>query len=428
VYRGGTVGGLVHGGVWVRLTLLAVGSRGDVQPTLAVGRELADGGQDVRIVTHPTHERLCALAGVPFFPLAEGPLAATKEVRTGRSWGRWRGHALVIWPAFAWDARAVVRERLDQVLQASAGSDAIIASAAATLLGWQTADYFGIPLIRVAIDQPLRLVALHGPLTRAARKAIWLWYRTWLNGARNDVGLPKLGTREPIGQLEQRRVLWLRAYSPAVGPMPVASRDWVRATGFWFIDRPVDPPPPPELVSFVDAGPPPLCIGFGGLELDDPRPMIRLAIGALAGRRGVLVHHAFGKRGYELPANVFGVGSVPHDWLLPRCAAVVHHCGSGTVGAALRAGAPTVPVPHAGFQMRWARRLHELGVATEPIPDRRLNVNNLRAGLTEATDDSGIRHRVAALQRVVAAERGTAKARRLIEEYLDQSCWTKRSA
>jgi UDP:flavonoid glycosyltransferase YjiC (YdhE family) len=402
----------------VRLTLIAVGSRGDVQYMLALGRELDDGGHDVRIVTHPPHEQLCVQAGVPFFPLANGRLGVTKEVRLAQGWGRWRGHAVVFAGLMAFDARAVARERLAQVVHAGAGSDAIIASAGATLLGWQLADYLDVPLVRVSPD-PSRLLTLHGPLTRAARNAIWLWCRTWLNSARIDLGMPKLGTREPIGQLAQRRALWLRPYSPELWQVPSASQDWVHATGFWFIDGWLDPPPTPELVSFIDAGPPPLCIGFGSLEVDDPRPMIRLACSALDGRRGVLVHHAFGERAYELPANVFGVGSVPYDWLFARCAAVVHHCGSGTAGAALRAGAPTVPVPHAAFQMRWARRLHELGVATAPIPERRLTVDNLRAALTEVADPE-MRRRVAALQRHVAAERGTATARRLIEEYLDR--------
>lgn len=405
----------------VRVTLLAVGTRGDAQYMLALGRELLDAGHDVRIVTHPAHEGFCALAGVPFLPLADSRMAATEAMRTGRSWGRWRTHPRVLLAAFLWDARVLARERLRQVVEGSAGSDAIIASAAATLLGWQAADYFGVPLVRVWPDQIAPLLESHGPLPRAARKLIWLWFRTWLNRARNDIGLPELGTLDPVGQFEQQRVLQLHPYSPAVWTTPVEPRAWVLATGFWFIDRPLDPPPSPELVSFVDAGPPPLCIGFGSLEVDDPEPMIRLATGALAGRRGVLVHHALSERNFELPANVFGVSGVPYDWLFPRCTAVVHHCGSGTVAAALRAGVPTVPVPHARFQMRWAQRLHELGVATEPIPDRRLNVDNLRAALTQATADSGMRDRVAALQRVVVAERGTATARRLIEEYVDKT-------
>jgi UDP:flavonoid glycosyltransferase YjiC (YdhE family) len=404
----------------MRLTLLAIGTRGDVQPMLALGCELQSAGHEVRILTHPRYEQLTTLAGLPFARLSQGPVASGQATLAGTEWERLRSHPAGTWAAFAQDARAVVRKRLLEVTTSCERSDAIIASTLATILGWQAADHLGVPLIRVAIDEPPALSDSHGPLMRAARTAIWPMPRAWLNSARTDVGLSKLRGAEPLGQLERRRVLFLRAYSPAVGAKPAAARDWIRATGFWRLTRAIDPPPTPELVAFLDAGPPPVCIDFGSMAKDDPARMIRLAVDALGplGRRGVLIHRAFDRQCSELPADILGVGAVPHDWLLPRCAAVVHHCGSGTVAATLHAGVPTIPVPHVGVQCRWAQRLHGLGVATVPIPQYRLRADNLHARLIDATGSSGMQRRATALQHVVASETGTSTAARLIATYL----------
>jgi UDP:flavonoid glycosyltransferase YjiC (YdhE family) len=404
----------------MQLTLLAIGTRGDVQPMLALGCELVTAGHEVRILTHPRYEQLTALAGLPFAPLSQGPVASGQATLAGTEWERLRSHGPGTLAAFAQDARAVVRKRLLEVTASSERSDAIIASMLATILGWQAADHLGVPLIRVAIDEPPPLADSQTPLLRAARTAIWPMPRAWLNSARADVGLGKLRGAEPLAQLERRRVLFLRAYSPAVGATPAATRDWVKATGFWRLGRSIDPPPTPELASFVEAGSPPVCIDFGSMAKDDPARMIRLAVDTLRplGRRGVLIHRAFGPHLGELPENIFGVAAVPHDWLLPRCAAVVHHCGSGTVAAALHAGVPTVPVPHVGAQFRWAQRLHELGVASSPIPQYRLRAENLCARLIEVTADSRMRTRATALQRLVAGETGTTTAARLIATYL----------
>lgn len=414
----------------MKVTLLTVGSRGDVQPMLALGCELAVAGHDVRMATHPRFEPLAARVGVPFARLAEGRVGAGPATPEGRRWVQSGSRYLPTWAAYLQDARTVARERLADALRACAGSDAIIASDLATLVGRQMADHFKRPLIRVNLNLPARLKGWHGAIPNALRKAIWRVARAWLNGVRKDVGLSELPTREPISELDKRGTLSLRAYSPAVGPLPLPGRDWIHVTGYWFLDQRIDPDPSPELVKFVDADSPPVCIDFGSMADADPRRTTRLAIEALerARRRGILIHGPYRKSGVRLPASMLGVDAAPHDWLFGRCAAIVHHAGAGTTAAALRAGVPSVPVPHTEDQLRWARRIHALGVASAPIRRLRLTADDLYKGVAAVTDGPGTKRSAAMLRETIKTENGTANARQIIEEYLERGSGPEMSA
>ena len=122
-----------------------------------------------------------------------------------------------------------------------------------------------------------------------------------------------------------------------------------------------------------------------------------------------------GLDGAELSANMFVLDSVPHAWLFPRVSAVVHHGGSGTTGAGLRAGVPSVLVPHMGDQPFWAKRVVELGVGPQPVPRRQLNADRLAAAITGAVTDPGIQASASALGERIRAEDGIGRAIDIIE-------------
>jgi sterol 3beta-glucosyltransferase len=112
--------------------------------------------------------------------------------------------------------------------------------------------------------------------------------------------------------------------------------------------------------------------------------------------------------------DVLLVGDLPHDWLFPRMAAVVHHAGAGTTGAGLRAGVPAVPVPVLVDQPFWADRLHRLGVAPHPLPMHELTADNLAGALRSCLDRSTYRERAAELASRIGAEDGPAVVLSLI--------------
>lgn len=170
--------------------------------------------------------------------------------------------------------------------------------------------------------------------------------------------------------------------------------------------------PPADLDVFLSTGPPPVYVGFGSMAGDAPERATSLVAEALerAGHRGI-VAGAVG----DLPPTVIGAGSVPHEWLFPRTAAVVHHGGAGTTAAVVRAGVPSVVVPFMGDQPFWGRRVHALGVAPAPIPRKRLTVARLADAIRVAATDGDMRRKAEMLGETVSAEDGIGRAVSVLE-------------
>lgn len=405
----------------MRVTILTLGSRGDVQPFLAFGLGLASAGHEVCVATHLKYKPLVDRVGLEFAPLAEGRLSAGPSTIEGRRWMERGSRRLPTWVGFVKDARSVARRRLSDAIEASKRADAIVASNLATLLGWQMADRFGVPLVRVRLNPPRsRAGRPNGPVAAGARQAAWLAARPWLQSVRHDVGLPPPPRRQPFAELDRRELLVLYPCSPTVTAKPARAGDHVNITGYWFLERDLDQSPPVELFEFLDAGPPPVCVGFGSMLDSDPAATAGSAIDALrrAGARGILLAGQYGLRAGDVPEDIFVLDSVSHHWLFPRCSAVVHHAAAGTTAAALRAGVPSVPVPHMSDQFTWARRIHELGVSTPPMRRRELSADRLHKAIAIASTDRAMRRRAADLGERIRAEDGVARAVELFDRHV----------
>jgi UDP:flavonoid glycosyltransferase YjiC (YdhE family) len=137
---------------------------------------------------------------------------------------------------------------------------------------------------------------------------------------------------------------------------------------------------------------------------------------ARAGQRGVLSSGWGGLKKDELPETVFMIGSMPHNWLFPKMAAVVHHGGVGTTAAGLRAGIPAIVTPYFGDQPFWGQRVYKLGVGPKPIPRRRLTVDRLAKSIHCAVSDTAMRENAALLGEHIRAENGIARAVAVIEQ------------
>ncbi|HSG45608.1 MAG TPA: glycosyltransferase, partial [Anaerolineales bacterium] len=209
------------------------------------------------------------------------------------------------------------------------------------------------------------------------------------------------------------------SYSPIISPRPPDWGDNIHLCGYWFLDPVPDWQPPARLVSFLEAGPPPVYIGFGSMANRTPQKTAQLVQEALelSGQRGILAAGWGGLDNANLPDNTFALDSVPHAWLFPRMAAVVHHGGAGTTGAGFRAGVPSILVPHLGDQPFWAKRVTELGVGPQPIPRKKLTAEQLAAAITIATTDQNMRARAATLGKRIRAEDGVARAIEIIEGF-----------
>ena len=399
----------------MRVAVLTVGSRGDVQPFVAFGSALREAGHEVRLCTHPRFEPLVRGRGLDFHALAEGALSRGQETEEGRRWADRGSRRMPTWVGLLRDARSVAPQRMRDAAAGTADADVIVATNLTQVLGWQLARERGVPLVRTLLNAPAYWMSRRTsrPAAAAVRQAAWLAARPWLDAVRKEaLDLGPLPAREPIGELDRRRELVLYPFSPSIFPMPPGWGDWTEVTGYWFLDAAVDPEPADELRAFLDAGPAPVCLGFGTQLDPDPPATTAALVEAVrgAGARAVLLRPAEALAGVELGDDVVAVDRVAHDWLFPRCAAVVHHGAAGTTATALRAGTPSVLVPHNADQFTWARRLAELRAAPPPIARRKLTAEALRPAIVGATASNRIRERTEALAARIRAEDGVARA------------------
>ena len=205
-------------------------------------------------------------------------------------------------------------------------------------------------------------------------------------------------------------------YSPAVVPRPDDWPDNADVVGYWWPAVPPGWQPASDVTDFLSAGPPPVFIGFGSMAVGSGERLGPVILDAIrrAGVRAV-VQSGWAEMSVE-DDDVLQVGDLPHGWLFPQMAAVVHHAGAGTTGAALRAGVPAITIPVLADQPFWAERVHRLGTGPEPIPFADLTSHRLADAIRQALDQPGHRERAQELSRLVNADDGASAVARRVEQ------------
>jgi sterol 3beta-glucosyltransferase len=193
-----------------------------------------------------------------------------------------------------------------------------------------------------------------------------------------------------------------------------------RMTGFFFLDEKWAPDP--ALERFVNAGEPPIVVSFGSVLHQSPEALARIVLEAITGvhRRAVIQRGWTGLEFQSIPHEIHVTGTVPHHWLFPRAACVVHAGGAGTTAAALRAGIPSVIVPHVLDQFLWATLAKERGCASDVIPFVELNAERLQRAIEKALLPES-RSAAGKLGENISRENGISIAADLIESYGQQS-------
>jgi sterol 3beta-glucosyltransferase len=191
-------------------------------------------------------------------------------------------------------------------------------------------------------------------------------------------------------------------------------------TGFFFLDD-KDVEPAPELVEFLTAGEPPVVISFGSMVHKDKSAMDQILLEAirLSGYRAIIQQGWSGLAARDLPPDVYSADYISHSWLFPRAACVVHHGGAGTLAAAIRAGVPSVIVPHKYDQPLWARDAHSLGYTVPPIPLSNVSADRLAVGIAMTLATPRFHEAAVKWSEQIKAECGTRKAVRLIEQLVN---------
>jgi vancomycin aglycone glucosyltransferase len=346
----------------MRVLLSTYGSRGDVEPVVALALELRSRGTEVRVAAPPDFEEFLKGFGLPMVPVGWSARALTKAKPAPAS--------------IPERAAEIIAAQFEVLTDAARGCDAVVVTgmlpAAAGALS--VAELLKIRAVSVTFQQltlpsnqrrPLALPGRPFPDDVTDNQTLWdldaesnnALFGEALNSSRTKYGLPRV---EDVRQYVVGDKPWL-ATDPTLDPWQGGQHEIVQ-TGAWIL--PDERPLPKELSSFLDAGDPPVFVGFGSMPMHSSANVAGAAIEAVRaqGRRVIL------KRGWaELDLiddqdDCFTIDEVNQQALFPRTAAVVHHGGAGTTMTATRAGTPQVVVPQLADQPYWAGRVAELGI------------------------------------------------------------------
>ncbi|MFE9423287.1 glycosyltransferase [Kitasatospora sp. NPDC006697] len=402
----------------MRILIATAGSRGDVAPYTGLGARLRQAGHQVALASHQGFAELVAAAGLEFRALPVDPRQALASRGGQRLLAAGNGPRAVL--ELLKLGREFMPELAAGLLAATeAGTDLLLLSSTTAPFGEVIAAALGLPALRVYL-QPLDPTGEFPPIVAGPRSFGRLGNRAAGQAARLALdqlfGPTVRQLRRRLGPGARQAVdsPTLHGISPTVLPRP---RDWhpgLTVDGYWWPHHPDGWQPPAELADFLQAGPPPVFLGFGSLVTDADR--LGRVVGTALRRARLRAVVQAGWTGLRVEGDgVLAVGDLPHHWLFPRVAAVVHHAGAGTTAAGLRAGVPAVPVPAQLDAPFWSARLTALGVSPGPVPLRELTADRLAAALHRAVHEPRHRDRARAVAGRIAAEDGAAAVLRAVE-------------
>jgi UDP:flavonoid glycosyltransferase YjiC (YdhE family) len=404
----------------MRVLIAALGSRGDVAPFVGLGERLVAAGHEVRVAAHAEFEPLVRSGGLGFACLA-GDARSIADFPRG-----WRTS-----PRFlAEQARRMTQYLADaavDLLAAARHADVLLVNLTA-MFGYEIAEGLGIAGIGV-YSQPVEPTGDFPPILfhsarslgrfgnrtagRLALASVVPYHRAAAR-VRAELGLPPQSHRARARRQRDQHWPVLHGYSAHVLPRPADWRPGLDVVGYWPASQPAGWTPPPDLVDFLDAGPAPVFIGFGSMASGQDGWLSDTVAEALRRSGGRAVVQA-GWAGLEAAGpDVLTIGDVPHAWLFPRVAAVVHHGGAGTAGAAFLAGTPSVAVPVYADQPLWGERIRALGVGPPALPFTALTAETLAERIRDLRTGR-YAEAAAALGARVRAEDGAARVIEALE-------------
>ncbi|BEI92944.1 uncharacterized protein CcaverHIS019_0505720 [Cutaneotrichosporon cavernicola] len=422
------------------IVCLTIGSRGDVQPYIALCKGLQAEGHTCRIATHAEYQAWVEGHGIGFAPVGGDP-AKLMELCVDNG---------MFTISFLKEGLQMFRGWLDELLNESwlacQGADLLIESPSA-MAGIHIADALRIPYYRAFTMPWTRTRAYPQAFAVPEHKrggsynymtyvmfdnVFWRAIAGQVNHWRKNVLKIDATT---FDKMAQDKVPFLYNFSPSVVPPPMDWTEWIHVCGYWFLDNAdgkKDWTPPDGIVDFIEnahaRGKKVVYIGFGSIVVSDPQEMTRCVVqgvmdsGVCAilskgwsdrGSRGKTNHSevgdsiADGADGVELPPEIFSVDAIDHSWLFPRIDAACHHGGAGTTAASLRAGIPTIIKPFFGDQFFWAERVESLGVGTGL---RQLTYEGLARALVEATTNERQIAKAKIVGQTIRAEDGVQRA------------------
>lgn len=410
--------------------MIAFGTRGDVQPAIALALGLQAAGHSVTIGAGANFDGWVRGYGLDFVPTVD--METLMRSPEGVAWVeepnpmRQLGHMKKLLQQNASGLYAAL-------VEPARDADLILSGFVSTPFAQAVSEKFDIPLI-ITLLQPYpatrsggaSLVSFTGGgkslinllAGKLGEGMIWNVSGETTNAFRATLSLPAHSSGSYLKALGGVPMVF--GFSPHVVPPPDDWGEQRQIAGYWFLNEGQDWQPPDDLLHFIDAGTPPIYIGFGSMSSSAPEETFDMIEAALktSGRRGIIAAGWGGAHLAEHTEQIYVIEKAPHDWLFERVAAVVHHGGAGTTGAGLRAGKPTLVIPHMSDQPFWGRRVYELGVGAKPVPRHKLTAEKLATGI-DALFDAHMIENATRLGEKIRKEDGVENGVRLIRTFAE---------
>lgn len=423
----------------MKITILTYGSRGDVQPFLALAVGLQKVGHQVKLAAPHYFAAFASAYRIPFVPLAGDPKIISRRLNDAGT------NPIGMVRAINGYIISIAGQVIRQAFAACEDADLIIHSFLFTTGGHSLARKQGIPDVSVQTFPVFAPTCAIPPvsmpnLPTGLLSYVFHWLTTQVFWHGGNMAFKQMKRKDPLAfdldlhwPFKSDRSHFMTplvfACSPTVLPCPV---DWspshIHVPGYLFLDAPDEYCLPARLVDFLAEGEPPICVTFGSMIHRDVDRIYRIILGAVreTQERVIILSGWSDLSGLKIerllvhaPENILVMDSIPHDWLLPRCKAVIHHGGAGTTAAGLRSGIPNLIIPFAADQAFWGARICSLGAGPRPIPVRKLTVEKLVKALVEVCRDD-IRSAAQATGKKVRAEDGVGATIRIITQTANQ--------
>ncbi|KAJ7095901.1 glycosyltransferase family 1 protein [Mycena belliarum] len=417
---------------------LTIGSRGDVQPYIALGLGLMKEGHSVTIVTHEEYKPWIESFGIKHKQAGGDPGALMKLSVENKMFS----------PEFFKESIQNFRPWLDQLLidswESCQGADILLESPSA-MSGVHIAEALNIPYFRTFtmpwtktsefphafLSPPVEAPTFNCASYVLFSNVIWAATSGQINRWRRNT--LKIGNTD-MGHLAQSKIPFIYNFSQAVVPKPLDWGDATTVSGYWFLDNPegANWTPPPDLLEWMGKarkdGKPIVYIGFGSITIPHPNKMTaRIVKAVLKSDVRAIISKGWSARmskgndkdpEVEMPPECYSLDKVPHDWLFPLIDACLHHGGAGTTGASLRAGIPTLIKPFFGDQFFWSSRVQKLGAGLKVTS---MHASDLSEALIKATTSRIMKEKAAAVGERIRAEDGVHTAIHTIYTYLEHA-------
>jgi UDP:flavonoid glycosyltransferase YjiC (YdhE family) len=418
----------------LNIVIQVIGSRGDIQPFVALGKELKAHGHRVRLATHLAFREFILDADLEFFNIGGDPaelmafmvknpglLPSMNTIRSGAIQKRrremkemvdgcWRscfemgdGTHLHQIKEDPWSDVVDYRRRpfVADVIIANPPSLAHIHCAQRLgiplhiifTMPWSPTQSFPHPLAVLHQQDSCKPTVANFVSYAIVDMMIWEGLGDIVNKYRRNVlSLDSLDGITAPSLIHKLQIPCSYLWSPAVLPKPQDWGDYIDICGFSFLPSKPDYTPPDEIAQFLEAGSTPIYVGFGSIVVDDQIRLTKVVFEAIqkSGQRAI-VSKGWGNLGVDevdVPENILIIGSCPHDWLFRQVSCVIHHGGAGTTAAGLALGRPTIIVPFFGDQQFWGDIVARAGAGPSPIPHKRLTADGLSDAIEFALRDS----------------------------------------